>query len=152
MLKYSLILFFSFRLYAGIYPDYQGQMNDNENLLPKLTEWHLKHKIERKNKQTNRALLLLTVPNYADQTNSKDYLIKLYQHWNLGTQFFENAVILFVSKSKSEVRLFVGKNISPSFPKNERQRILDKVIRPAVKKENYKKGIKKGMKEILQFL
>ncbi|MFD1550913.1 hypothetical protein DNU06_05075 [Putridiphycobacter roseus] len=152
MFKYCLILFFSIHLHAGIYPDYQGLMNDNEGLLPPASEWYLNKKIIKKQKQTNHALMLLTVSNYADQSNLRDYLMRLYKHWKIKPTVFENSVILFVSKSKNEVRLFVGKKISDIFPKKKRQQILDHTIRPAIKKGKYKKGIKKGMIEILPFL
>jgi len=148
------ILCFIFLIHVNLssayqYPEFTGYINDYENLLPKIPTFLLTKKIEKKYQDSNRKLLLLTTPSFGDKSNSKDFLVELYKKWELKKEDLYNTVVLFISKSKSEVRLFVGKDISSDFSKRNRQSILDDIIRPNINKGKNKIAIKKGLKAIL---
>ncbi len=134
------------------FPKFNGPINDAEELVPPFLEKRLTKKINKAGEVSQRQLILITTGNFGTKSNSKDFLIALYKQWKLKKKDLVNAVVLFISKSKNEVRLFVGSNITKDFSKVDRQIILDQIIRPKVFENNYKVAIKKGMKAILNLI
>ncbi len=132
------------------YPKFNGAINDMENLLPDFAEKRLAKKISKKKEASGRQVILITTGHFGGKSNSKDFLISLYKHWQFSKTNLRNKVVLFISKSKKEVRLFVGKNIGEAFSKLKRQEILDRIIRPKIHDGNYKAAIKRGIKAILK--
>jgi uncharacterized protein len=93
--------------WAQTFPKLTGRVVDAANILPADEEARLTQKLESLEKQSQRQLVVATVPSLEGYEIS-DYANRLFREWKLGNKTRNDGVLLLVAPNERKVRIEVG--------------------------------------------
>lgn len=131
-----------------IFPDYYGFVNDFANTMSK--DWKSKTeqlavKVEN---ETTCEIAVAVIDNLKGLT-IEDYAVRLFEKWGIGKKDKDNGVLLLVSMDERELRIEVGYGLEDVITDIEAKNIIDDVIVPRFKENNYDSGIYNGVVAIV---
>ena len=129
------------------YPAYQTFLNDYTNTLTE--EWKTKtlQLIESVEKETTCEIAVAVI----DRLNSisiEEYAVGLFNKWGVGKKDKDNGVLLLVAMDDHELKIEVGYGLEGVITDLEAGEIIDNVIVPRFKENDYDSGIYNGVVEI----
>lgn len=131
-----------------------GFVNDFENILDSATtETALTGLIIAHEKKTTNQVAVVTIDNFGEYRNDiTTYSIDLFNTWGIGQKDKNNGVLITVSKTQQMVNISPGKGLINVLNAIECKRIIEKVMIPRFKENNYATGITDGVNEIIRIL
>lgn len=130
-----------------------GYVNDFENVLDSATIKYLTTQISQHEKKTTNQIVVVTVGYigpYADDLDT--YTYHLANEWGVGQKDKNNGVVIIVSTGLRKARITTGYGLEIALPDAECKRILDDMMFPEFRKNNYAAGITNGLMEIIRIL
>lgn len=126
-------------------------VHDNEGVLSggqitRLTEVYDNHR-----KNTGNEILLVTSADFENFDNARDFAVYYGNLHNVGGDS-ERGVVIAVSREKRRIFILTGKGLTEQLPDAKLQGIINNVIIPDFKNENYFEGILKGSKQLIRVL
>ena len=137
--------------YAQQFPQLTGRVVDAANILDPAQEAELTAKLERLEKQSQRQLVVATIPDLQGYEIA-DYGYRLGDHWGIGDKGRDDGVILIVAPKDRKVRIEVGYGLEGILPDILAGRIIRNAIIPRFKADDYPGGISAGVDEITKLL
>jgi uncharacterized protein len=127
-----------------------GYVNDFEGIFTIGQIAELNKIIERHEKETTNQMVIVTTPSFAPFENLFDYSLKLANTWRVGQKGKNNGIAIVFGKQIRQIRIQVGYGLENKLKDEEAKRIIDNIIIPEFKKEDYYMGIKNGIAEIFK--
>ncbi len=146
-----LALLFAVPAGAQTFPELTGRVVDNADIIPPAEEAALEAKLEALETQSQRQLVVATVPDLQGYEIS-DYGYQLGRTWALGDAERNDGAILLVAPNERKVRIEVGYGLEPYLTDGLSSLIIQQQILPLFKQGDYPGGIGIGADSIIQQL
>jgi uncharacterized protein len=128
-------------------PQYRGYVNDFANIIPQSDEEAIANYIGAVERATTAEVAVVTMGSVKPYTIAQ-YAIALAEQWGVGKEGKDNGVIILVAVKDREMRIEVGYGLEHLIPDAEAWRIVDKLMRPAFKRDDYAFGISQAVMQI----
>ena len=129
-----------------------GYVNDFEDILTDAQEKQLTKIIKRHEKATTDQIAVLTIRSIETNKDLKDYTLNVANYWGVGQKNKDNGTMIALGKNLREIRIQNGSGIINRLSDAETKQIIDKIMIPEFKKDNYFQGLKKGIEAIIEKL
>ena len=134
-------------------PKPTGWVNDFENIFTVEQEKTLDSLIAEYEKRTTREITVITIPISATEKDRFDELTLLIANkWGGGKKEKDNGILIGISKGHRTIRIQNGLGIEKLITDNQTKQIIDKIIIPNFKADDFYKGVFDGIQEIKQIL
>jgi uncharacterized protein len=126
------------------YPTYKGFVNDYTNTLTE--EWEVKTEqlTASVEKETSCEIAVAVIDNL-NGTSIEEYAVGLFNKWGVGKKDEDNGVLLLVIMADRKLRIEVGYGLEGVITDLEAKEIIDNVIVPRFKENDYNSGIYNGV-------
>ena len=127
-----------------IFPDYHGFVNDYTNTINKDWKSKTEQLVAKVERETQCEIAVTVIDNLKGLT-IEDYAVRLFEKWGIGKKDEDNGVLLLISMDERELRIEVGYGLEGVITDIEAKNIIDDVIVPRFKENNYDSGIYNGV-------
>lgn len=124
-------------------------VNDFTNTLTPDQKETLENKLVALDDATSTQIAVVIVPS-TNGTTIADYNLALLRKWEVGSKKNNNGVVLLVAKSDHKLDISVGYGLEGSLTDATSKSIIDDIIVPSFKGDDYYSGIDKGTDAIVQ--
>lgn len=133
---------------AQEYPQPDGYVVDSANIIDVSVEDYLEALIKALDQKTTAQIGVATVLS-AKPTNIDSYATELFERWKIGQASKDNGVLLVIAKNDRNMRIEVGYGLEGELTDIEAKHILDDVIAPRFKANDFNTGVADGVKAII---
>ncbi|MBI5228363.1 TPM domain-containing protein [Candidatus Micrarchaeota archaeon] len=133
------------------YPNHVGYVNDYANIIDSSTELELEQMISDFEKNNSVEIAVVTVSDLQG-TDIETYAVELFKKWGIGKKKEDNGVLLLIAVKERKVRIEVGYGLEYILTDLKTKEVIDNVIVPDFKEENYDDGIYYGVLAITQII
>lgn len=147
ILVFFLVIIFGFLCYLNPvfaedpeYPDYTGYVNDFAELMDPASRSDLEALIAGVERGTGAEIAVATIDSLEGIT-IEEYAVELFEQWGIGKADEDNGILILVALLDREVRIEVGYGLEGVITDLEAGRIIDEIIVPNFKNEDYNRGI-----------
>ncbi len=127
----------------------QFLVNDFDNTLTIDQHEVLEAKLVAFDDSTSTQIAVVIIPSL-NENDIDDYSVKLFREWGIGTKKNNNGVLLLIAKQDHRLRITTGYGVEGALPDITCKEIIDDIIVPQLKGEDYYKGIDAGTDAIMQ--
>ena len=124
-------------------------VNDFTNTLTPDQRQALENKLVAFNDSTSTQIAVVIIPSLNGDDIS-DFNVRLGRAWGVGGKEFNNGVVLLIAKGDRKLNIATGYGVEGALPDITAKHIIDDVIRPAFKGDDYYRGIEEGTDAIIQ--
>ncbi len=136
---------------AQQFPKLTGRVVDAAGIIPDAEEARLTQKLEALETQSQRQLVIATVPDLQGYDIS-DYGYRLGREWGIGDKTRNDGALLIVAPQERKVRIEVGYGLEPVLTDGWSWLIIDQQILPRFRQGDMAGGIEAGADAIIQQL
>ncbi|MEE1877129.1 TPM domain-containing protein [Altererythrobacter litoralis] len=136
---------------AQEFPALTGRVVDAANIIPDATEAELNRKLEELEAQTQRQLVIATIPDLQGY-DIADYGYQLGRAWGIGDAERNDGALLIVAPSERKVRIEVGYGLEGYLTDALSSLIINNAILPRAREGDLAGGIVAGTDAIIQQL
>ena len=129
-----------------------GLINDYDNILSDEQEAKLLDLIKKYKTETNNEIVIVTVTSLLDYTGLVEYSLDLANHWGIGQKDKDNGVLIALYMKDRRIWINNGVGIMQKLTDDETMNIINKIIVPEFKKNDFYNGFEKGIKAIIKEL
>jgi uncharacterized protein len=133
------------------FPELTGRVVDRANLLSEAQRGELTRKLEELETKTTAQLVVVTLTSLSGRS-IEEYGYQLGRHWGIGQRNTNNGVLLIVAPNERKVRVEVGYGAEGVLPDAVSSLIIQRVIIPKFRSNDYAGGILAGADEIIKVL
>lgn len=126
----------------------QTLVNDFAGILTADQQQALENKLVAFDDSTSIQIAVVIVPNL-DGNDIADYNVKLFRAWGVGNKN-NNGVVLLISKEDRKLNITTGYGVEGALPDITSKQIIDEVIVPFFKENDYYGGINNGTNAIIK--
>lgn len=124
-------------------------VNDYANILTPDQKAALENKLVEFDKTTSTQITVVIVSSL-DGKDIADAATELGRKWGVGQQKNNNGVVLMVSSGDRKLNISPGYGLEKSLPDITCQQIIDQVIKPNFRGQDYYRGLDEGTDAIIQ--
>jgi len=129
-------------------PKLQGYINDYAGMISPAAKSKLEETLRAFEQSDSTQIVILTVPSIEGE-NIEDFGIKVGEAWKIGQKGKDNGAILIVSKQERKIRIEVGYGLEGRLTDLTAGRIIDLVIKPKFKQEDFDGGFIAGVSSLI---
>ncbi len=129
-------------------PEPPQAVNDFGNFLEPFQREALERKIRDYNDSTSSAIVIITVPSL-NGYDIAEVALKYLRTWGPGVADKDNGVIILVSKEERKARIETGYGMEGVLPDITAKHIIDEVLVPNFKANDYYRGFDKAVDAII---
>lgn len=133
------------------FPELTGRVVDRANLLSVSQKEELTRKLEELEQKTTAQFVVVTLTSLSGRS-IEEYGYQLGRHWGIGQKTSNNGVLLIVAPNERRVRIEVGYGAEGVLPDAVSSLIIQRVIIPKFRANDYAGGIVAGADEIIKVL
>ncbi|MGB5179863.1 MAG: TPM domain-containing protein [Gammaproteobacteria bacterium] len=133
---------------APDFPALAGRVVDNAGLLPEAVQQQLQQQLAQHEDETSNQVVVVTLPSLQGYAID-DYGYQLGRHWGIGQGERNNGVLLIVAPNEREVRIEVGYGLEGALTDAGSHAIIEDVMLPRFRDNDYQAGILQGVNAIL---
>ncbi len=133
------------------FPELTGRIVDRASLLSDAQRKELSRKLEDLETKTTAQFVVVTLTSLSGRT-IEEYGYQLGRHWGIGQKTTNNGVLLIVAPNERKVRIEVGYGAEGILPDAVSSLIIQRVIIPKFRANDYAGGIVAGADEIIKVL
>ena len=133
---------------APDFPALTGRVVDSAGLLPENVQQQLAQQLAQHEQETSNQVVVVTLSSLQDYAID-DYGYQLGRHWGIGQGDRDNGVLLIVAPNEREVRIEVGYGLEGDLTDAGSRAIIEDVILPRFRDNDYQTGILQGVTAIL---
>jgi uncharacterized protein len=133
------------------YPDYRGYVNDFAGVLSTKAQnaiSSLAHQVESK---TTAQIAVVTVSTVKPLT-IEQYAVELFERWGIGQKGKDNGILLLVAIKDKKLRIETGYGLEGALPDIICRQIIEKVILPEFRSNDFSNGILLGTASIADLI
>lgn len=124
-------------------------VNDYTNTLTPDQQQYLENKLVQFDDSTSTQIAVVIIKSL-NGAEIADYNIKLGRSWGVGGKEFNNGVVLLIAKNDRKLNIAVGYGLEGALPDITASHIIEDVIVPNFKGDDYYRGIDEGTDAIIQ--
>ena len=124
-------------------------VNDFTNTLTPDQTQALENKLVEIDDSTSTQIAVVIIKSL-DGADVADYNLKLGREWGVGGKEFNNGIVLLIAKDDRKLNIAVGYGLEGALPDITASQIIDDVIVPNFKGDDYYRGIDEGTDAIIQ--
>jgi uncharacterized protein len=129
---------------SGFVNDFAGMMSGSEIS-------GLEEKLIAFEKETSNEISVVTV-NSLEGDYIENFAVELFKEWGIGKKDKDNGVLILVSREDREMRIEVGYGLEGALTDSQSFWIIEKVMKPEFRAENYYNGIDGAVNNIIKAL
>ena len=124
--------------------DFAGMLNsaDKQSLESKLLDY---------NNTTSTQIYIVTIESLGDYA-VEDYALQVGRSWGIGQKDKNNGILILISKEDRKIDIEVGYGLESYVTDYDSKRIIDELITPAFKLENYYAGLDAATDKLISLL
>jgi uncharacterized protein len=126
--------------------------NDYDSVLTKAQMEMLDSLYESHEKKTSNEIALLITDDYGMDSTLSNFSLHFFNQHGIGKRKLNNGVLVVVSPQRKQTRITTGWGTEKVLKDQDCQFIVDSIMIPEFKKQNYFEGIWKASKYIIEFL
>ncbi len=130
-------------------PSNQHLVNDYTGTLTEAQKQALENKLVAFNDSTSTQIAVVIISSL-NGANIADYNIELGRAWGIGSKDFNNGVVLLIAKNDRKLNIATGYGVEGALPDLVAKQIIDDIIVPNFKGDDYYRGIEEGTDAIIQ--
>lgn len=130
-------------------PSKKQLVNDFSNKLTTEQQQALERKLVSFDDSTSTQIAVVIIPTL-NGNDEADYTVKLGRAWGVGGKEFNNGVVLLIAIDDHKMFIATGYGVEGSLPDITTKQILDEIIRPRFKADDYYGGIDAGTDAMMQ--
>ena len=123
-------------------------VSDVANILSADTEVRLNQRISQLAAKNGSEIAVVTLPDTSPANTVKAYATDLFNTWGIGKRGFDNGVLFLVAVKERRIEIETGRGISPYISDRQVKQIIEELITPEFKRQNYDRGLINGVEEI----
>jgi len=128
-------------------PDPLGYVNDFANILSKNAVNQLETQLSQFEKRTSHEIAVVTIESL-QETTIEDFAEQLFQKWGIGKKNYDNGILLLIAPNERKLRIEVGYGLEGIMPDLKAKKIINNIIVPEFKNDNYDQGVIAGVEAI----
>jgi len=132
-------------------PPLKSRVTDLTNTLTADQRAALEAKLETFETRKGSQVAVLMVPTTQPEA-IEQYSIRVVDQWKLGRKRVDDGVLLIIAKNDRKVRIEVGRGLEGALPDAIAKRIIDEVITPRFRENDFYGGITAGVDRILRVI
>ncbi|TVQ10228.1 MAG: TPM domain-containing protein [Bacteroidetes bacterium] len=152
-IRFFLILTFLFSTFAmqalPPQPRPPRLVNDFENLLSPAQVSALENKLSEYDR-AHQTQIAIIITNNLYGLEIADFSTRLGTEWGIGQAGFENGIVITVVPEKRDVYIASGYGLEALIPDIIAKRIIENILLPAFRNDNYYQGLDNATTEIMQ--
>jgi uncharacterized protein len=133
------------------FPSLTGRIVDEAGLLDAAKRTEIEAKLAALEEKTTDQLVVVTVRSLGGRT-IEEYGYRLGRAWAIGQKDKNNGALLIVAPNERKVRIEVGYGLEGALPDAVTSLIIQNVILPGFKANDYPGGIASGVDEIIKVI
>jgi uncharacterized protein len=134
---------------AEKFPKPLGAVNDFANLISPQQRKEMTALAREVLERTGTAIVVVTLPTIGDD-DPRDYANRLYRAWGIGKKGEDRGVLIFLALKERRIRIETGYGVEGILPDGLVGEILDRDVRPFLKKGEYGQGLLNAMVSLSQ--
>jgi uncharacterized protein len=131
---------------------YGGWVTDMANLFDCKTQATLNQKISKLEAENGTEIAVVTVPETTPAPTPKQFATKLFNYWGIGKKGIDNGVLFLISKGDHRVEIETGYGIEKRLPNARVGNIIDQLIIPHFKQDDFAGGTLAGIQALIKAL
>ena len=124
-------------------------VNDYTNTLTEDQKHTLENKLVAFDDSTSTQIAVVIIPSL-DGYDVAEYNVALGRAWGVGGKEFSNGVILLIAKNDRKLNIATGYGVEGALPDITAKHIIEDVIKPNFKGDDYYRGINEGTDAIIK--
>ncbi len=136
---------------ASNFPQLTGHVVDTARVLDAKAQQKIGDFLTAHEQATGDQIVVATIPSL-DGENLEEYATALFRHWGLGQKDKNNGVLLLFAMNDHKMRIEVGYGLEGELADAKASLIINNLLTPAFRAENYALGIKQATQKITQIL
>ena len=124
-------------------------VNDFADILNSTQKQQLENKLLEYSNKTSTQIYVVAIDSLKDYS-IEDYALKLGRSWKIGQKDKNNGILILLSKSDRAVDIEVGYGLESYISDYDSRHIINELIIPAFKDENYFQGLDNATTKIIQ--
>lgn len=145
---FATLLFIAYPACAADYPEADGYVTDTAEILDQHIEEYLETLLKAFDEKTTAQVAVATVQSTKPE-NIDMYANKLFEEWAVGSAGKDNGVLLVIAKNDRRLRIETGYGLEGAITDIEAKHIIDDVITPQFKMNNFNNGVVEGVHAIV---
>jgi uncharacterized protein len=129
-------------------PPLRSHVTDLTNTLSATENARIEQKLGSFESRKGSQIAVLIVPTTQPET-IEQYSIRVTDAWKLGRKGIDDGILLIIAKRDRAVRIEVGYGLEGILPDAQAKRIVDQVIVPRFRQEDFAGGIEAGIESIM---
>jgi uncharacterized protein len=129
-------------------PKLSGRVNDYGNMISPQARATLEMELAALERADSTQVVVLTVPSLEGDV-IEEFSIRVGDAWKIGQKGKDNGVIFIVSKADRKMRIEVGRGLQGVLTDLLAGRIIDTVIKPRFKQNQFDEGFLEGSRAII---
>ena len=109
----------------------------------------LENKLVAFDDSTSTQIAVVIIPSLNGR-DIADYNIELSRAWGVGGKESNNGIVLLIAKNDRKLNIATGYGVEGALPDITAKHIIDDIIRPNFKGDDYYRGINEGTSAIIQ--
>lgn len=146
-----LLLLFSFQCFSISFPNLNGRFYDGANILNEKTKADIDRISKNLEQKSTIQFVVATFSSLQGQT-IENFGYQLGRHWGIGQKKLNNGVILIIAPQERMVRIEVGYGLEGILTDAICATIINQVILPSFKANNFEQATFHGAEEIAKAL
>ncbi len=134
-------------LQSGAAPDHL--VTDYSGTLTSYQRQALESKLVAFDDSTSNEIAVVIIPSL-NGNDIADFTVKVFRAWGVGTKKNNNGVMLLISKEDRKLNITTGYGLEGALPDITCKEIIDDIIVPKFKGEDFYRGIDEGTDAIMQ--
>lgn len=130
-------------------PPLVGRINDLAALLPSDRAQRLEEHLRQFEQETTHQIVVLTI-SALEGDSIEEFGIRVAEAWKIGQKGTANGVILIIARQERKIRIEVGRGFEGIMPDAIASRIIQEVIVPRYRQDDYAGAIEAGIDSILE--
>jgi uncharacterized protein len=145
---FALLMLLPIVVEAAKLPALRGYVNDYGDMISPSVEADLAGKLKTFEETDSTQLVVLTVPSLEGDP-VEDYSIRVAEAWKIGQKGKDNGILFLVSRDDRKMRIEVGRGLEGKLTDLTAGRIIDLVVKPKFKAEDYDGGFTAGISALI---
>ena len=133
------------------YPAASGYVVDQSGIIDSATQSRLEAWILELKQKTTAEVAVVTVDS-TEPLTIEEYAVNLFQRFGIGKKGKDNGVLLLVAYKDHHVRIEVGYGLEGAVTDAYSNRIINSIITPEFKQQQFSDGIEKGTAAIVSLI
>ena len=136
---------------APDFPKLSGRVVDEADIVSAQAEAEITAQLAAHEKATGNQVVVVTLKSLRDYDIS-DYGFQLGRHWGIGQKGKNTGALLIVAPNERKMRIEVGYGLEGQLTDATSRDIIERVIKPSFRQQNYDQGVRAGAGAILDAL